>query len=91
MHLVDNASGHKLNANKCDFAILIKSGVLNYKDLTDDFLNSEDSEPVTEELITREIFESFNKEIIQEESDELDVQEEIFLHKKFITEFIFFC
>ena len=77
--MFDNASAYKLNANKCDFAILIKSGVLNYKDLTDDFLNSEDSEPVTEELTTREIFESFDKEIIEEESDELDVQEEIFI------------
>ena len=55
----------------------LKGGDIDYKDIIYEFSNSEDSEPVTEELITREIFESYNKEIIEEESDELDVQEEI--------------
>ena len=55
----------------------LKGGDIDFKDIIDDILNLEDSEPVTEELITRVIFESFNKQIKEEESDELDVQEDI--------------
>ena len=36
----------------------LKGGDFNYKDLVDEFLSSEDSEPVTEELTTREILET---------------------------------
>ena len=54
----------------------LKGSDFYYKDFIDEFLNSEDSEAVTEEDNQRD-FRNNNIEIMEDESDECDDQEKI--------------
>ena len=49
-----------------DFLSKLKGGNIDFNDYIDEIFNLEYNEPVTQEFITKEIFESFNKQIMDE-------------------------